>query len=86
VRVRLCSICLAAIYANSVAPECGHAFHEHCLADWHQREQDSCPNCRRPLGDLFWDDLLTKQLLALDKELTDEPNEHEVQTFPARGE
>jgi hypothetical protein len=81
-----CSICLTAIDANGVAPACGHVFHEDCLSDWHQREQDSCPNCRRPLGDLFWDELLKKQLLAIEKEYADEPNECEIQTDLARDE
>ena len=48
-----CSICLESL-AGSTAIECGHEFHELCLAKWVQRRRgnDCCPVCRAQIHDL----------------------------------
>jgi hypothetical protein len=41
-----CSICLSSLDKDQKTLECGHSFHEPCVATWFQHKK-SCPICRR---------------------------------------
>lgn len=42
-----CSICLEPLSSSpSMALQCQHVFHDHCIKDW-LKQQSNCPYCRR---------------------------------------
>ena len=48
----VCSVCLESrAEADNAHQECGHWFHEHCIAEWKraQRHAALCPLCRMPV-------------------------------------